>query len=276
MLMGWSKKTVTWTEGKNAFVSVPFTWNLPKAFSQCAWLKQQGYEVNAGGPAVSLLPDYLSSVARIGGQANALEHHNPSATFTTRGCIRQCSFCAVPRTEGEFRELDIWDPKPIICDNNPLAASNKHFGKVIDSVKPFIGVDFNQGLDIRLLSSYHIERLQDLDNPMIRFAWDDVKDEAALFDAINRMVAAGFAKSRISVYVLIGCNDTPEDALYRLVSLRDILRVTTFPMRFQPLYTLKKNSYVAPGWTAKELHRMMRYWSRQRFFRKIPYAEFTG
>ena len=205
---------------------------------------------------------------------NALEHHNLSATFTTRGCIRQCSFCAVPKIEGEFRELDSWDPKPIVCDNNLLASSNKHFGKVIDSLKPFVGVDFNQGLDIRLLSSYHIERLQELDRPMIRFAWDDVKDEAAFVDAINQMVSAGFAKSRISVYVLIGWNDSPEDALYRFVTLRDVLRIVTFPMRYQSLTSLKYNDYVAPGWTDAELKKMMRYWSGQRFFRAVPYDEF--
>ena len=63
-MVTWSKQAVSWTEGKNAFVSVPFTWNLPKALKECVNLKKQGYEVHAGGPAVSLLPDYLSSVAR--------------------------------------------------------------------------------------------------------------------------------------------------------------------------------------------------------------------
>ena len=98
--LAWSKKTVEWIEDDTAFVSVPFTWNLLKAFPRCAALKQEGYHVRAGGPAVSLMPDYLATVAEIGGDVDAVGRHNQNATFTTRGCIRQCEFCAVPKTEG--------------------------------------------------------------------------------------------------------------------------------------------------------------------------------
>lgn len=263
-----------WTEDKTAFVSVPFTWNLPRAYSQCAWLKQEGYHVRAGGPAVSLLPDYLAGVAQIGGEVEALKHHNVEATKTSNGCIYDCAFCAVHRTEGDLKEKESWIPSRLICDNNLLATSRKHFDAVIDSVKHIIGVDMNQGLDKRQLKSWHIDGLKKLDKPIIRFAWDDVNEETILRQAIKRMVDAGFPRSRITVYVLIGFSDTPEDALYRLITLRDVLKVTTFPMRFQPLYALKYNSYVAPGWTDRELKRMMRYWARQRFLRQIPYADF--
>ena len=46
--------------------------------------------------------------------------------------------------------------------------------------------------------------------------------------------------------------DDPED-FYRRV--RDLLEwgVVSYPMRFQPLDTLKKNSYVSPKWTKEEL-----------------------
>ena len=143
----WSKKTVEWIDGDTAYVSVPFTWNLPKAFSRCSALRQEGYKVRAGGPAVSLIPDYLESVALIGGDIEAVTHHNSEATFTSRGCIRQCSFCAVPKTEGYLRELPSWDPRRLVCDNNILATSRSHFNRVIDSLKHIEGVDFNQGLD---------------------------------------------------------------------------------------------------------------------------------
>jgi hypothetical protein len=73
----WSKNTVEWIDGNTAFVSVPFTWNLLKAFPLCAALKQEGYHVRAGGPAVSLMPDILATVAEIGGDADAVGRHNP-------------------------------------------------------------------------------------------------------------------------------------------------------------------------------------------------------
>ena len=272
----WPKKAITWADADKAFVSIPFTWNLPAAYSQCVWLKNEGYEVHAGGPAVSLMPDYLKGVAIIGGEIDALPHHNDQATFTSRGCIRNCPFCAVPKIEGELRELDNWDPKPIICDNNLLACSRKHFDRVIDRLKSIKGVDFNQGLDARLLSDHHIDRLKELTLPLIRFAWDDIASEAVVLDAINRVIKAGFSKERIRVYVLFGFNDAPDDALYRFEALKKMGLRKNNPQRYQPLDALKKNNYVAPNWTHRELQRFMRYWAEQRYLSKVPFAEFEA
>ena len=121
--MSWVADIVEWLENDVAYISVPFTWNLPKTYSRCVWWKQLGHLRVVGGPAVRLMPDYLKGVAMIGGDMDALWRHNPEATFTSRGCIRKCGFCAVPRIEGDLRELSTWEPKPIICDNNLLACS---------------------------------------------------------------------------------------------------------------------------------------------------------
>ncbi|GAJ09738.1 unnamed protein product, partial [marine sediment metagenome] len=80
--IGWSKRAVEWVEDGTAYISVPFTWQLPQVYSRCVWLRTLGYQVRAGGPAASLLPDYLKEVAVIGGEVAALAHHNPLATFT--------------------------------------------------------------------------------------------------------------------------------------------------------------------------------------------------
>lgn len=264
-----------WTENDTAFISVIFSWDLPAAYQRCVWLRQEGYHLRAGGPAVAIQPEYLADVAEIGGQVAALPHHNSKATLTSRGCIRHCPFCAVPRIEGELKELADWEPKPIVCDNNLLACSLKHFDQVIDRLKPLAGIDFNQGLDARLLTEYHAQRLAELDCHRVRLAWDHSKDEAAVMAAIERLRKAGFSKNVISVYVLIGYDDTPEDALYRLSTL-STAGYFPFPMRYQLLTALRRNSYVAPGWTHRELVRYMRYWSNLRHLRPVPFAEFEA
>jgi hypothetical protein len=256
-------------------LSIPFTWDLPAAHQRAAWLKTQGYQVLAGGPAVRLLPDYLAEVATIGQDwPGAVQKHNPFATFTTRGCIRTCPFCAVPRIEGPFRELDHWPVAPVVCDNNFLASSRAHFDRVVDRLKSVahLGVDFSQGLDARLLKPYHARRLAEL-GCLARLAFDYVGMEAAYLRAFHRLRDAGFPKSHIRTYVLIGYNDTPEDALYRL-RLVDGLGIKPFPMRYQPLDALRKNAYIAPNWTEEELKRYVRYWARIRYFRHIPFEEF--
>ena len=270
----WVGGLAEWTEDSTAYISVVFTWQLAEAYQRAAWYKAMGYHVRAGGPAVILNPDYLTEVAEIGGQVNALPHHNPDATFTSRGCIRKCSFCAVPRIEGDLVELDDWEPKPVVCDNNLLACSRAHFDQVIDCLKPLHDVDIMSGLDARLLTKYHAGRLAELDLTKARLAWDDIHLETQVAAAIQTLKEALIPKRMIKVYVLVGFDDTPEDALYRCTTLKKEWGVNPIVSRYQPLNTLTFNSYVAPAWTDTELRNIVRYWWRTRWLGGIPYEEY--
>lgn len=269
----WSKRFIEHQGNGVARLSVAFTWDLPQVYQRAVWLRQLGLCVTAGGPAVALMPDYLTDVAEIGTDwPSALEHHNPLATFTSRGCIRRCPFCAVWRVEGELRELDDWPVRPIVCDNNLLACSHKHFDRVIDRLKPLHDIDFNQGLDARLLTKYHADRLAELDC-MVRLAFDHVAYESDFMRAFGLLREARVPKNRIRAYVLIGYEDTPEDALYRLRFVTG-LGIDPNPMRYNPLDTLARDSYVGAGWTDRELTRYIRYWANLRYFRAVPFEVF--
>jgi hypothetical protein len=271
--VNWSKRAIEWMDGDRAYLSVVFTWDLPQAYQRAVWLRQMGHEVYAGGPACKLMPDYLADVAHVNGlQVPALERHNPLATFTSRGCVRRCGFCAVPRIEGDLVELEDWPIRPIVCDNNLLACSKAHFDRVVDRLKPLRGIDFNQGLDARLLNEYHADRLAELDC-MVRLAFDSVSYESQFMRAYEILRAAKIPKKRIRVYVLVGYRDTPEDALYRLRTVAG-LGIDPNPMRYNPLDTLRRDSYVGPGWTDSELTRYVRYWANLRYFRAVPFEEF--
>jgi len=281
--MSWAKSIVHWQDSGRVFISVPFTWYLPKAKTLCTWYKDAGYYVYAGGPAVDLMPEYIRGVAdQVGGEfhPSPLKRHNPHATFTSRGCIHNCGFCAVPKIEGELRELppDKWIPAPIVCDNNLLATSQRHFDLVIDRLKGLKAVDFNQGLDVRSLNEHHIERLQELWLPQLRFAFDHTNMEARIVDVFRMVLNAGFAKRRLNCYIMYGYHDSPTDALHRANVIKS-LGIKSFVQRFQPIegeHALVKDSWVGPEWTDQEMHRFQRYWCRQAWLSKIPYAEFTG
>lgn len=273
--MSWSKRLVEHTDNGIARLSVAFTWDLPLAYQRAVWLREMSQHVIAGGPAVRLMPDYLADVAEIGTDwPDAVRNHNPLATFTSRGCIRRCPFCAVWRTEGRLRELEDWPIRPIVCDNNLLACSKQHFDDVIDRLKPLSAIDFNQGLDARLLTKHHAERLAELDCT-VRLALDDIRYESQFMAAWGRLRSEGLPPNRIRVYVLFGFNDTPDDALYRL-RLVQSLGTWPNPMRYQPLDALVRNSYVAPNWTEPKLRRYHRYWSRLRWLEHIPFEEYKG
>jgi hypothetical protein len=270
---GWHGGLVEWIDGNCAFVSVVFSWQLSQAYQCCIWHAASGLRVFAGGPAVEMNPGYLSEVAECGGSVNALPRHNARATFTSRGCCRECSFCAVPRIEGGIVELKDWELQPIVCDNNLLACSRTHFDSVIDRLKQVSGVDFNQGLDARLLNEYHASRIAELNLRYARLSWDHISMENQFMEAFRRLRRAGLPLRKISAYVLIGWKDTPQDALYRLRTVHK-LGILPFPMRYQPIDILLKNSYVAPGWTHRELQRYVRYWSNLNHLGAIPFEEF--
>ena len=273
--MSWSSGLVEHIEGNTAYLSVVFSWQMQDAFQRAIWLKSEGYRVRAGGPAVALNPGRINQVADIDGEWNALPHHNPDATFTSRGCIRNCEFCAVPKIEGDLVELKEWVPKPIVCDNNLLACSNAHFEDVIYKLRNIKGVDFNQGLDARLLTSQHAHGLATLDLYAVRLAWDHIGLENQFLSAFQKLIDARIPTRKIRVYVLIGYKDTPEDALYRLQTIKDT-GAWPNPMRYQPLNTERKNSYVGMNWTERELKDYMRYWSRLHYLGHVPFSEYAG
>ncbi|MDL2226405.1 hypothetical protein LJB86_01965 [Deltaproteobacteria bacterium OttesenSCG-928-M10] len=272
MTGGWIKNIAQWQIGKTLYLSVPFTWLLPKAIKLA---QAHRGPVLAGGPAVSLMPDYLAGVALIGEPCPVapLVFHNPLATYSSKGCPNRCSFCAIPRIEGDFQELKDWRPAPIVCDNNLLAASKKHFDWVIDRLKPLPFVDFNQGLEAKRLKPHHVRRLTELQKVKVRFAFDSLNAEKAVFEAITLCRQHGLKD--FGVYVLIGFKDNPADARYRLEKVRE-WGIRPSPMRFQPLDALSKNSFVGSKWDERTLKDTMRYYSRLVWLGHLSFDEYMG
>lgn len=106
--------------------------------------------------------------------------------FITRGCIRKCWFCKVPKYEGNLKEYNtiesiVKHKKVKFLDNNILAYE-KHmevFQWCLDH--PEIKVEFNQGLDFRLVNDENLEALSRL-NYMGEyiFAFDEPKYQPLL------------------------------------------------------------------------------------------------
>ena len=274
-MTAWAKKLIEWKEGDTAHISVVFSWQIQEAWQRAVWFRQQGTQVVVGGPAAEFQADVFDGIATFGkNTGGALVRHNPDATFTSRGCIRKCKFCLVPKVEGDLRELRDWPIRPIVCDNNLLACSRAHFGRVVDKLIPLRGVDFNQGLDARLLTTYHADRLRQLRLSILRMAWDNTAQEKEVLHAFHILRTSGFPASLIRIYVLIGHHDTPADALYRLEMVRS-LGAWPVPMRYQPLDAIKKNAYIGPNWTDVELKDFMRFWSRQAWLGGVSFDEYS-
>lgn len=263
----WRKGIAEWHCGDTMYLSVPFTWLMPEAEQRA---KAHKGRVVAGGPAVKLVgAPWAETPASV--PFDVLAMHNPCATFTTRGCPNRCQWCAVPIIEGDLVELANWKPAPMVCDNNILAASRKHFERVIDALTVFPEVDFNQALDARLLTDWHAGQLARLRSIRVRFSMDCWGMERPVADAVARCRAAGLRD--FSVYCLVGFNDNHDDALARL-RLVESWGFWPVPMRYQPLDATEKNGYLAEPWTKAQMAKLIHYWSRRHFYRGVTYEDF--
>ena len=163
-------------------------------------------DVEATPPDYSIYPSYKRAIG-----------------FLTRGCIRQCRWCVVPRKEGYIRPAATWeqikrpDSREIVfLDNNVLASG--HGLEQIDRMggEP-VWVDFNQGLDARLITLEVARLLAGLH--WIRFVRLSC-DTSAMLPVVEQAVAylreARIAKSRLWAYVLV---EDVEDAHRRVLAL---------------------------------------------------------
>ena len=107
----------------------------------------------------------------------------------------------------------------------------------------------------------------------VRLAWDDVAGESVVMDTIGRLLDKGFPRSKVRVYVLVNYKDSPDDAMYRCEKLKS-MGILPNVQRYQPLDTLSKDSYVAPGWQRSFLKIFVKYWSRQIYYSKVPFEEY--
>lgn len=269
----WPRGPSTWLDGRTLCVSIPFTWNLPEVRHD---IEQGGLlwdNVLVGGPATQLMPGYFADLTyvRVGVDSpGVLQRVNAWATRTTTGCPNRCGFCGIGRgliEPGGLCELEDWPDLPILCDNNILAASPAHFDRVMDRLERWGWCDFNQGLDARLLNDHHAERIARVHRPLCRLALDAMSVADAWENAFSLLRRFKVAKKYIRSLILIGYNDTPDDAWRRCLWVEKH-GVMPSPMWFHPLDALAWNAVTERqkelGWSREERTRIMGYFYKRR------------
>ena len=189
-----------------------------------------------------------------------------SIVFTSRGCIRNCPFCMVPRVEGRFRsvasnldyQISPSHSKVSIWDNNFLASPDwrRVLGVLEDEG---LKVDFNQGLDARLIDEEKAKAIVGLDLPLLRMAFDTASESGAIDAAVDLLSDSGARRRSMLFYSLFNffdarnnAGDTPSDFLDRARRILN-LGCVSYPMRYEPLDSLRKNQFVSPFWTDRQL-----------------------
>ena len=191
---------------------------------------------------------------------------NSSILFTSRGCIRRCPFCIVPKLEGKIRSVvtDIQDfiypghRQIILWDNNFLSSPN--WKEILIQLKDCgLKIDFNQGLDARLINEENAAMLADLKMPVIRMAYDDLHEHNSVTRAVSCFIDQGVRPKEIIFYTLFNYYETvtnfgdSPDSFLKIIQEIAELGCTSYPMRYEPLDSIKKNEFVSPKWTSEKL-----------------------
>lgn len=274
--MAWSGGLAEWIEGDTAFISVAFSWRLPDAYQKAIWYKQQGYKVRAGGPGMFApnLRKYLADVAELGGEVDALVHHNQQATIASRGCPVGCYFCIVPKMEGkEFTLLSNFTPRPILCDNNLSALPIDYQWYIIEKYRRYDVqlLDANSGFEPHTFDEDTYHRWKEINRGPWRFAYDETSEGEEVY-RMTRILKdePGYRKR---VYVLIG--NEPYEACYRRIM--QVIEWGCEP-HVQPLIalnSLRLKPIVRHDWSEKVLKDLAR-WANRWLWRTIPFSEYKA
>ncbi len=203
---------------------------------------------------------------------------NAYFAYMTRGCVNKCRFCAVPIIEPFYidyvplkKQLKMVNKKYgakkdlLLLDNNVLASPK--FNQIIDEIKDagfyngaklnnsFRHVDFNQGIDLRLLTKDKMKRLSELPIKPLRIAFDHISLKDKYIEKMEW--AAELGLTRLSNYILYNFEDAPEDFYERLrinVELNERLgtQIFSFPMKYIPVKN-KDRKFVGKHWTPRYL-----------------------
>ena len=228
--------------------------------------------------------------------------------YMTRGCGMKCQFCAVQILEPDYipyisikEQIGEVDRRfgakrnLLLMDNNVLR-SNKFdsivdelielgFGKGCTYPSPRTGkplkryIDFNQGLDSKLLTEHKAKRLGELAISPARIAFDHIEDKEQYKMALELCAKNGI--KYLSNYILYnGENftgkgqyylaDKPEDLYTRMRVSMDFcdelndkygsdgrIHIFSFPMKYIPLNATDR-SFIGTHWNKKYLRAVQR------------------
>ena len=150
--------------------------------------------------------------------------------FLTRGCPRGCSFCIVKDKEGlcskkvadlpEFwdgqKNIELLDPNILACPDWKVLLQ-----QLIDSKAK---VNFNQGLDIRMMNEEKAEMLSKIPIYKIHFAWDRYEDKETIQPKFRQFREKSKINAHdLQVYCIVGDRERKilDSDLERIYWLRD-------------------------------------------------------
>jgi hypothetical protein len=265
------------------YISTLFTWRRKEVEGLAAYFRPNA-DVQIGGSGWNL-------TLRLPPEVDALPHDydlygiDYGMGYSSRGCIRKCAFCPVPKTEGAIREdqsigslLNPRSSKLMLLDNNFFASDWQP--KLTEIRERRLVVDWPQGNDIRLMTPEIAAALADLKRRRqlsgdrftrpntLHFAWDLPANDARTEEVVHGarlLLEAGFTPHNLRFLLLVGYPGyTLEDELHRITTLHGL--------GIEP-YVMVYRDYGEQD-TRDPIRMDLQHWNNGHVWRKVPFQQY--
>lgn len=188
--------------------------------------------------------------------------------YLTRGCPRNCAFCHTTQKDGrrsvKVADLgEFWNGQKevVLLDQNILACRD-HLELLDQLIESGARVEFNGGLDIRMINNQNIEKIKRLKLKCIHFAFDRWQDRDIIEPRLRLFAErTGYNKDkgRVMVYILTNFDTTLEQDIYRIQLCRE-LKFSPYPMIYDKAH-------------ADPVYKKLQRWCNNFIFWKCPTFE---
>lgn len=211
-----------------------------------------GYDVTSRLPveAEKVVPDY---------SIYPIVDNKTAYGFLTRGCIRKCPWCIVPKKEGNIAPYqDVGEiavngrTNLILMDNNILAAGDYGLEQLRKIAKNGYRIDFNQAMDARLVNDEIAELLASIKwLNYIKFGCDTPAQIKDCEEAINKIRHYGYTGSFFLFTILRGELD---ECYHRVNYWKDKRFQEKVKPFAQPELDFTKTRQIIPQWQKDMAH----------------------
>lgn len=248
--------------------------HVDKAYMAKVFTYSRDYQYNVdadeiinGGTGYGMFKDLPNEIDSMFPDYSLYPQYENAIGFLTRGCIRNCPWCIVPKKEGAIRPYSTWqeikrkDSRNIVFLDNNVLAHEHGIAQIESMVGQDIRIDFNQGMDARLVTPEVAKILSRVNwIRFVRFSCDTEQAIDSVLQAARNCIEAGISKSRLWCYMLV--KEIP-DAIHRF----DVLTEAGFDCFAQPYRTYDATE-------PPRIQRDFARWVNGRFYKTCKWNEY--